>query len=380
MERGAGRTPGAHAGEKDVWIFLSAGERSGDQHAACVARELTARRPGLRLMGLGGPAMAAAGVELLAGLEDLAVMGYAEVARRLTFFLSLRRRVWRTLETRDVGLVLPVDYPGFNLPLARRAHGLGIPVLYYIAPQVWAWREARARRLAETCDRVLTVLPFEHEGLAAHGVDARFVGHPLLDGTARAPRQHRHERAVLGLFPGSREQEVERMLPAFGEAARRLAEREAVLEVLVARPPHLPRALYEPFGFETVDAPEALGRATAAITKSGTITLELALAGVPMVVGYRTSPLTYALARRVVRVPSIALVNLVAGRRVVPELLQDELSPDALVRAAAPLLDPDAPEAVRQRHALGRVRAHLGEPGCARRVAGHALELLGRNR
>jgi len=382
VERGVGRAPGADAGEKNAWVFLSAGERSADQHAARVARELTARRPDLGLVGLGGPAMAAAGVELLAGLEELAVMGFAEVARRLPFFLSLRRRVWRTLLTRDVRLVLPVDYPGFNLPLARRAHGLGVPVLYYIAPQVWAWREGRARRLAETCDRVLTVLPFERERLVMHGVDARFVGHPLLDEDAPAPRNripgaNGGGSPVLGLFPGSRAQEVERMLPAFGEAARRLADRHPGLEVLVARPPHLPGALYEPCAFETVDAPEAVGRATVALTKSGTITLELALAGVPMVVGYRTSPLTYALARRVVRVPSIALVNLVAGERVVPELVQDELSPDALVRAARPLVDPDAPEAIDQREALVRVRGLLGEPGCARRVASHALELLG---
>ena len=375
MERGAG------AGAAGGWIFLSAGEPSGDRHAARVARELGARRPDLKLVGLGGPAMAAAGVELVAGLEDLAVMGYAEVARRLPFFLSLRRRVWRTLATRDVRLVLPVDYPGFNLPLARRAHASGIPVLYFIAPQVWAWREGRARRLAETCDRVLTVLPFEHDRLREHGVDAYFVGHPLLDepaaGHGGGSRPRASSGPLLGLFPGSRVQEVERMLPVFAAAARRLARSHPEMEILVARPPHLPADSYEPYGIDTAAAAEVLARATTAITKSGTITLELALAGTPMVVGYRTSALTYALARRVVKVPSIALVNLVAGERIVPELVQEDLTEDALVRACAPLLEAGGPEAARLRRALGELQARLGEPGCARRVAEQALQLLG---
>jgi len=381
VERGAGDTPGAAGGASSTRVFISAGESSGDRHAARVAEELAARRPDLRMVGLGGPTMAEAGVELLAGLENLAVMGYAEVARRLPFFAALRRRVWRVLEEGDVDLVLPVDYPGFNLPLARKAHALGIPVLYFIAPQVWAWREGRARHLARACDRVLTVLPFEERRLAEHGVDARFVGHPLLDEPRRPaagasnPRPG-HRGPVLGLFPGSRAQEVERMLPPFAAAARRLAATRAGLDILVARPAHLPRSLYERFGFEEVEADEALDRATVALAKSGTITLELALAGIPMVVGYRTSRLTYSLARRVVRVPSIALVNLVAGERIVPELIQDALTPAALAAAAAPLLDADAPPARRMREGLTAVRARLGEPGCARRVAGHALELL----
>lgn len=355
-------------------VFLSAGESSGDRHAGAVARELRDRVPGISLIGLGGPSMEDAGVELLAGLDELAVMGFVEVARRIRFFRRLRSLVLRTLAARDVRLLIPVDYPGFNLSLARAAHDRDIPVLWFIAPQVWAWREGRARTLARVCDRVLTVLPFEAPLLAAHGVDARFVGHPLLDEAAVAPVAP--AAPCLGLFPGSRAQEVERILPVFAETARRVTARTPGLRVLVARPPHLPERLYAPHGIPAAASPDVLGSATAALAKSGTITLELALAGIPMAVGYRMGPFTFALARRVVRVPSIALPNLVAGRPIVPERLQDELTADALAEEIRPLLDPDSPGRRTMLADLEGVRVRLGEPGCASRVAGHAVELL----
>lgn len=379
-------------------MFLSAGESSGDLHGAHLARQLLDRDPSLRLVGLGGSRMRDAGVELLADLDTLAVMGFAEVIRSLPRLALLRWRVRRHLRREGVDLLVPIDYPGFNLSLACHAHGLGIPVLYYIAPQVWAWRASRAKKLAECADRVCVVLPFEEEFLAEYGVDVRFVGHPLLDGEVPGDvpggrpdddGASGHGRGsgvgdrppdaggpVLGLFPGSRAQEVEQMLPPFLEASRLLQREWPDLRVLVARAPDLPRSLFPARGIE-VDRPEAvLSAARAALTKSGTVTLQLALADVPMVVGHRMNPLTYLVARKLVRVEHVALANLVAGRGVVPELLQDDLTPEALARAAAPLLRSADPERERVREGLEEVRSRLGEPGCSARVAREAFRLL----
>lgn len=389
-------------GDRSATVFLSAGESSGDLHGAELARELKTRRPGLRLVGLGGSRMREAGVELLADLDTLAVMGFAEVLAKLPKLLALRWRVRRFLDREDVDLLVPIDYPGFNLSLSCHAREEGIAVLYYIAPQVWAWHASRARKLAECTDRVCVVLPFEEEFLRSQGADARFVGHPLLDregedgsrsgadgGTADAgPEPVARSGAeatgspgpVLGLFPGSREQEVERMLGPFLGAARALRESSRGLSVQVARAPDLSRDLFPPEDEVTVRPPdEVVGAADAAITKSGTITLQLALAGVPMVVGYRTSPVTYWLARRLVEVEHIALANLVAGRRLVPEVLQADVTPSRLAELAEPLLDETSPERRRIVTGLQEVRERLGRPGCAGRVAEEALALLERS-
>jgi lipid-A-disaccharide synthase len=328
-------------------IFLSAGEPSGDLHGARLAEALHRRFPGAELFGLGGDRMRAAGVELLAHVDQLAVMGFVEVLKHLPYFIGLMRRVQRELAARRPDLVIPIDYPGFNLRLARHARERGYPVLYYIAPQVWAWHRSRMKQLADNTDRLAVILPFEEEVFREAGADARFVGHPLAD--REAPVVERAEffaglgldpgRAVLALFPGSRQQEVRRHLDTFGEAARSVAAQVPDVQPAIARSTAVPAAVYERAGLPwTDDGWSLLRHARAALVKSGTSTLQAALAGTPLVVTYRVHPLTFFMAQRLVEVPHVGLVNLVAGERIAPELLQRDATPERLAAALLPLL------------------------------------------
>lgn len=371
-------------------ILLSAGEPSGDLHGAAVARALRLRWPDAELYGLGGPLMAAAGVRLLASLDELAVMGLAEVASRVPLFLRLLRRLRDELSARPPQLVLPIDYPGFNLRLARSAAQRGVPVLYYIAPQVWAWRRGRAKKLARYADRLAVILPFEESLFREAGADVTFVGHPLLD--IEPPRRAREElcvdldidaaRPILALFPGSRAQEIERHLPLFSEAARRVQQRRPEVQPVIAAGSALSDDAYADVSFpRTRDAWELLHHATAALVKSGTSTLQAALSNTPMVIAYRMHALTFAVARRLVQIENIGLANLVAGERVVVELLQDHATPEALSAALDPLFDVDGPDRRRVETGLARVRGALsaGDGGtAAERVVGLAAQLIDR--
>lgn len=371
-------------------ILLSAGEPSGDLHGAGVVRALRQRWPDARLMGLGGPRMVGEGLEPMADFERLAVMGFVEVLTRLPYFAGLLRRVESELERSGVDLVLPIDYPGFNLRLARGARRRGVPVLYYIAPQVWAWHRSRMKDLAANTDRLAVILPFEAELMREAGADARFVGHPLLD----QPTEHADrvsfcrslgldpKRPILALFPGSRVQEVERHLAPFVGAAGRVRLVRPEVQPVLAASDTVPRDRYGAGCPITTEGRTLLHHAHGALVKSGTTTLETALSGTPMVVAYRTHPLTFWLAERLVQVDHVALVNLVAGERLVPELLQDDVEPDRLADALLPLLDEASPERRRVRQGLTRVRNQLeperGPTGetSAQRVASLAAELL----
>lgn len=373
------------------YLFVSAGEVSGDRYAADVVEELTAGGGPWRVEGLGGPRLAAAGVRLFAGLEDLAVMGVAEVARRLGWFWRLRRSVIASWRRDRPDAVLLVDYPGLNLRLAKDARRLGLRTLYYVTPTVWAWHERRVRTLRAAVDAALVILPFEERFLRERGVAARFVGHPL----GREARRPRHREAflcgvgldpaadVLALLPGSRGQELDRLARGFLEAgllARASAPRPLQL-AFGAPTPELAARLRARAGG---DVPIVVGRtadllaaSAAAIAKSGTVTVEAALLGTPMVVAYRMNALTLWLARRLVRVEHIAMVNILRGRRVVPELLQEAAAPAALAAHVVRLLEPGGAERRAMLEEFAALRAELLRKDAPAEVAAAVREAVG---
>jgi len=361
---------------------MSAGERSGDQLGAAVAAALRRRVPDVEIDGIGGSAMRSAGVRLLHDLTGLSVVGLVEALAGLPRHVRLLRAARDRLRAHSYDLVLPIDYPGFNLQLAGTARRGGCPVLYYVAPQLWAWGAWRAPRLRASVTRLAAVLPFERQFFEPLGIPTDFVGHPLLDAAAGPMRLDARralgvddDRPVLGLFPGSRAHERRRLWPVMRGAALRLRQEHPTLTPAVAAP-ELRTPELEALGFVfSPDAPCVVRAADAGICKSGSTTLEAALAGMPMAIVYRTHAVTAAVARRVLQVPHVGLVNLVAGRSVVPELLQDRLSVPLLVATVSPLLARDSAEARAQRAAFADLRAALGTPGASARVADLALDL-----
>jgi len=329
------------------------------------------------MTGFGGPLMESAGVKLF-DRYDSGVMGFIEIIRHIPRHYMLLGRIRDRLESGKVGLMIVVDYPGFNMKAAAAASDAGVPVLYYITPQVWAWGQGRIPKLARIVSKAAVILPFEENLLKGHGIDATFVGHPLLDRAGVLPSRAEARKALgfaegpplLALFPGSRLQEIDRHLDDFVGAAREVEKARPEVQIVVSvaptveiDPDRCPYRLVHSASFAVLRA------ADAALCKSGTTTLEAAIADCPLVVAYRTSEISYALARFMVTIEHIGLVNVVAGREVAREFVQDALRPDTVAAQLLRLLDVEDAERARVLQGLLEVRGKLGTAGAARRVA-----------
>jgi lipid-A-disaccharide synthase len=364
-------------------IFVSAGEPSGDLHAAGVVAALRKRYPDAIIEALGGPLMQQAGAALRYRMEGLAAFGVVEVLSKLHAHIRLLRALRKDFRQGRYDLVILVDYPGFHIRVAEAARAAGTKVLYYIAPQLWAWRPGRARRLAAAVDRLAVVLPFEQTFFGALGVRSEYVGHPLVDGTtwptrdqARAQLGVTNGSRVLGMFPGSRAQEIRRLWQPFRDASLQLLREGACDLVLVAGTENGVYPDPGPIRIVRGNPVPLFAAADAALAKSGTTTLEAALAGTPMVVAYKVHPLSWAIFQRLRTVKWVSLVNLVADREVVPEILQSRAVAPELAAALRPLLDQSDSRTHRQREGLALVRNRLGRAGAANRVVELAGELL----
>jgi lipid-A-disaccharide synthase len=366
-------------------ILISAGEASSDMYAARLATALQART-GARLFGMGGKQMAEAGVELIADYHQVAVVGISEVLHKIPTVVGVQRKIASQAARRRAALAILVDSPGTHLGVARRLKNSGIRVGYFIGPQVWAWRPGRVRVVKRLVERMVVIFPFEEEIYREAGVPVDFVGHPLVDvvkaSMSRTEFAARYGldagRPIVTLLPGSRRSEIERHYPLITEACERLSREERTrgsIQFVLAAAPALETEFFAPFARPGVSVTrvegatyDALSAADCAIVASGTATVEAALLGTPMVVVYRVSPASAFVLKRMVRSPFIAMVNLIAGRRVVPELIQDQFTSEAVVEEVRKLLE--SPAACDEMKAgLAGVRTKLGPGGAIERAA-----------
>ncbi len=366
---------------------MVAGEASGDIHGASFLRALRELHPGIHVAGVGGPRLRAAGLECLFPAESLSVVGFPN-RDQIKTILSAFRRLLNILKYQRPHLLILIDFPEFNLFLARFAKRYGVPVFYYISPQIWAWREGRVKLIKRVVDKMAVILPFEVEFYRRHGFEVEFVGHPLLDVVRPCLSRETFfnlsgletSKPLIGLFPGSRPGEIHRHLPLFLEAFCLLKKRFHDLQGVVVRAEGLPEDLpfpASPLGLKVIKGYqyEVMQHAEAVLLASGTVTLEAAIVGVPMVVAYRLPKLSFCLAKFLVKVPYVSLVNLLAGEELVPELLQDKATPENLAKALEKyLVDKNKAQKLRQR--LGEIKKSLGAPGAAWRAAELALTLL----
>lgn len=337
-------------------VMIVAGEVSGDQHAARLVRDLRAVRNDVEFFGIGGEALRREGVRTVVDAREMAVVGFFEVLMRYFFFRRTFNQMVALLASEKPDALLLVDYPGFNLRLAAKAHGLGIPVLYYVSPQVWAWHRSRIPKMAKILDLLMVIFPFEVDVFKGTGLRTVFVGHPLVESVKRTLAKPSPElpwppgARRIALLPGSRRQEIERVLPAMLAAAKELRRRDPATAFLIPAASDEIRGLIDAqlaarpakeragIAATTGQMREVARQARAAMVCSGTATVETALVKCPMIVVYRTAALTYWFGRWIIRVPWLGMVNLIANRTLCPEFIQDAARPEAMADAMEPLI------------------------------------------
>ncbi len=370
-------------------VMIIAGEASGDRHGAKLVRAMRSKDNELFFCGIGGPAMQAAGVRIVADAARLSVVGITEVLAKSSFLLEGIRRAKNTINGLRPDLLILIDFPDFNLHVAASAKKIGIPVLYSISPQVWAWRPGRVKTIRKRVDHLAVILPFEADFFEQHQIPVTFVGHPLLDTQdplfVREPVAATDSSRTIGLLPGSRDKEISRLLPVMLKAANTLTRQDEHLKFLVSVAPATdPATIRQMVELHAGDADVELveesvdsifRRSTLVVATSGTVTLEAALCGIPTVIVYKVSPMTYWLGKMLVRVNFMGLANLIAGREVVPELAQGRASAKNISKSAWQLLSDDDRRLAIQQDLL-EVREALGGPGASKRAAQIALKMI----
>lgn len=376
--------------------MLSCGEPSGDLYAGALTRELRSLAGGLTVTGLGGPQFAAAGGQLIDDYRGLSVTGLTEAVTKIPRSLATLNRLVDAARRERPDALVAIDFPDFNFRLARRLKRLGIAVVYYISPQLWAWRPGRMKTMRKLADRVLVIFPFEERIYREARVPAEFVGHPLVDLVKpSAPRAEflasrglSPDAPTVAILPGSRANEVSRMLPDLVAAAEIVSQRVPGAQFLIARAPNLEDSLFHHPARKGLpdakvkivdgDTDAVLASANVALTASGTATVQTALHDTPMVIVYKVSPLTYRLGRPLVNVDTFGMVNLIAGRKIVPELIQDAFTAESVAAEAVSMLT-DSRRVARIREGLALVRERLGGSGASRRAARAILQVAGRS-
>lgn len=381
-----------HAKTRLTRIMIIAGEASGDIYGADLVRTAHTKNPQLEFFGIGGARMREANVNTMVDSSDMAVVGIVEVLKHFRVIASAFTKMKNILVNNPPALLILIDYPGFNLRLAKIAKNAGVKVLYYISPQIWAWRQGRVNKIARLVDYMAVILPFEEQFYKNAGVPVTFVGHPMLDMVQVNISRHDAAMAlgidpnkkIVGLFPGSRRNEIEKLLPTICKAAAILKERNSDIQFILPLASTLTeediRPQLEAAGIQATITRNAIHNVMRAcngiIAVSGTVTLEIALVGTPMVIIYKLSPLTYQLAKRLVKVDAIGLCNIVAGELAVKELIQDEANPRAIAHEMGRILG-DADYDAEIRSKLATVRQKLGKGGASENVAALMFKLMG---